>query len=118
MDVFNCPLRISSLDDNLSRDIEATVDTAATYSMLPINLLKELGVSPSRKATFEMADGHREEMDVGEVRVTINGSSAISPVIFGAEDTAPLLGAVTLEILLLAVDPVAQKLVPTHAILY
>ena len=57
-------------------------------------------------------------MDIGELRVTINGSSAISPVIFGAEDSAPLLGALTLEILLLAVYPVGQRLVPTHAILY
>ena len=118
MGVFNYPLHISSLDNNRSREIEATVDTAATYTMLPIDLLKEIGVSPNRKAVFELADGHREERDVGEVRVTINGSSAISPVIFGAEGTAPLLGAVTLEILLLVVDPVGQKLVPTHAILY
>lgn len=118
MGVFNCPLRISSLDNNRTREIEATVDTAATYSMLPNNVLNELGISPTRKGIFEMADGHREEMDIGELRVTINGSSAISPVIFGAEDSAPLLGAVTLEILLLAVDPVGQRLVPTHAILY
>ena len=118
MGVFNCPLRISSLDNNRTREIEATVDTAATYSMLPNNVLNELGISPTRKGIFEMADGHREEMDIGELRVTINGSSAISPVIFGAEDSAPLLGAVTLEILLLAVDPVGQGLVPTHAILY
>lgn len=86
--------------------------------MLPADLLKELGVSPGRKATFEMADGRREEMDVGEVRVTINGTSAINPVVFGAQGTAPLLGAVTLEILLLAVDPVGQRQIPTHAILY
>lgn len=118
MGVFNCSLRISSLDNSLSRELEATVDTAATYTMLPADLLRELRVSPNRKAVFELADGHREEMDVGELRVTINGSSAISPVTFGAEGTAPLLGAVTLEILLLAVDPVGQELVPTHAILY
>ena len=118
MGVFKCPLRISSLDNNRTREIQATVDTAATYSMLPNNVLNELGISPTRKGIFEMADGHREEMDIGELRVTINGSSAISPVIFGAEDSAPLLGAVTLEILPLAVDPVGQRLVPTHAILY
>ena len=111
-------MRISSLDNSTSREIEAMVDTAAAYTLLPLDLLKELGVSPSRKATFEMADGRREEMDVGEVRLTINGTSAISPVVFGAQGTAPLLGAVTLQILLLAVDPVGQKLVPTHAILY
>ena len=118
MGVFSCPLRISSLDNRRSREIEATIDTAATYTMLPIDVLNELGISPTRKGIFEMADGHREELDIGELRITINGASAVSPVIFGTEEVAPLLGAVTLEILLLAVDPVGQRLAPTHALLY
>ena len=86
--------------------------------MLPDSLLKELGISPTRKGIFEMADGRREEMDIGEVRVSVNGASAVSPVIFGSGGTAPLLGAVTLKILLLPVDPVGQRLAPTHALLY
>ena len=118
MGVFSTPLRIASLNGGASREIEATVDTAATYSMLPSNLLGELGVKPTRQGIFELADGRREELDIGEVRVTVNGTTAVSPVIFGAAGTPPLLGAVTLEILLLAVDPVGQRLVPTHAILY
>ena len=81
MGVFSCPLRISSLDNRRSREIEATVDTAATYTMLPIDVLNELGISPTRKGIFEMADGHREELDIGELRITINGASAVSPVI-------------------------------------
>ena len=57
-------------------------------------------------------------MDVGEARATVNGVSAVIPVVFGEDDTQPLLGAVTMEELPLAVDPVKQRLVPTNAIWY
>lgn len=118
MGVFNCRVSVSSLDDSDARQIEATVDTGATYTVLPASLLGKLGVSPVRKGIFEMGDGRRVEMDIGELRVRINGGSVVTPVIFGSDDAAPLLGAVTLEELQLAVDPVAGRLVPTHSIWY
>ena len=39
-------------------------------------------------------------------------------MVFGQEEASPLLGAYTLEGLALALDPEAQRLVPTHMILY
>ena len=118
MGTFNWPVQISSLDGEHTREIEATVDTGATYTVLPANLLRELGVWVTRQARFELGDGRIVDMDIGEARATINGTSAFTQVVFGDDDTAPLLGAVTLEELLLAVDPVNQRLVPTHAIWY
>ncbi len=116
MGVFNSPMRVASLDGQQTREVEAVVNTGVTYTMLPAGLLREMGIAPSRKAAFECADGRRGEMDVGEVQVTINDSTAITPVAFGEDGAEPLIGAVTLEILLLAVDPVGARLVPTLAI--
>ena len=65
-----------------------------------------------------MGDGRRVEMDVGHAWIKINGTSAPTTIIFGSDDASPLLGAVTLEELQLAVDPVAGRLVPTHSIWY
>ena len=59
-----------------------------------------------------------EDMGVGEARVTIDGVSVVTQVVFGDDGVFPLLGSYTLEGLLLAVDPVNQRLVPTHAIWY
>ena len=39
-------------------------------------------------------------------------------MVFSEDDAPPLLGAYTLEGLALAVDPLNQRLVPTHLILY
>ena len=118
MGVFNCPISVAGLNVGQTRQMEATVDTGATYTVLPTPLLRELGIAPVRKGIFEMGGGRRIEMDIGRAWVTINGVREVTPVIFGADDTAPLLGAVTLEELQLAVDPVGQRLVPTHSIWY
>ena len=118
MGTFNWPLRISSMDREQSREIEATVDTGAAYTTLPVNLLHEIGVEPRGKRRFLLAGGRRIEMDYGEARASINGESVTTLVVFGRDEAPALLGAYTLEGLALAVDPVEQRLVPTHLIMY
>jgi predicted aspartyl protease len=118
MGTFNWPMAVANMDRDKSRELQAAVDTGATYTALPSNLLRELGVTVARKASFELGDGRIIEMDVGRIWATINGVSDVTPVVFGEDDTQPLLGAVTMEQLLLAVDPVQQRLVPTNAIWY
>ena len=118
MGTFSWPLRISSMDSQRSRDIEATVDTGAAYTTLPTRMLRELGITPMGKRRFLLADGRRIEMDYGEARATVDGENVTTLVVFGEEDAPALLGAYTLEGLALAVDPVEQRLVPTHLIMY
>ena len=118
MGTFKWPLRISSMDGQQSRDIEATVDTGAAYTTLPTGLLSELGVVPMGQRRFLLADGRGVFMDYGQAWASVSGDSVITLVIFGEEDGPALLGAYTLEGLALAVDPVEQRLVPTHLILY
>ena len=115
---FKWPLRISSMDGRQVREIEATVDTGAAYTTLPTSLLRELGVAPVGKRRFLPADGRGIEMDYGEARATVDGESVTTLVVFGEDDAPALLGAYTLEGLALAVDPVEQRLVPTHLIMY
>ena len=118
MGTLNWPLRISSMDGQQSRDIEATVDTGAAYTTLPAPLLRELGVTPMGKRRFLLADGRRIELDYGEARATVDGENVTTLVVFGEDNAPALLGAYTLEGLALAVDPVEQRLVPTHLIMY
>ena len=118
MGTFTCLLRISSMDGQVHKDIEATVDTGAAYTTLPGSLLRELEIEPMGQRRFLLADGRRVYMDYGRAWVTIDGESEVTVVVFGEDDAPPLLGAYTLEGLALAVDPVEQRLVPTHLILY
>ena len=118
MGTFNWPMRIAGMDGRRSLDNEATVDTGAAYTTLPARLLREIGVEPTGQRRFLLADGRRVNLDYGRAWVTIDGESEVTVVVFGEDDGPTLLGAYTLEGLALAVDPVEQRLVSTHLIMY
>ena len=118
MGTFTWPIQISTVDGLHAKRIDAIVDTGAAYTTLPTPLLRDIGVEPVGQRRFLLADGRRIFMDYGEARATIDGESVTTLVVFGEENAPPLLGAYTLEGLALAVDPVEQRLVPTHVILY
>ncbi len=112
MGTFEWPVRIASADSERSEAIEATVDTGAFYSVVPARLLRDLGVARSARRRMRLADGRVVDADIGEARVTVNGESVTTLVVFGEDDAPSLLGAYTLEGLALAVDPVDQRLIP------
>ncbi len=117
MGTFNWPIEVANLEGETSRSVEALVDTASSYTVLPASLLRGLGVSPTERIEFELADGRVIERDIGEARVTVDGRNTITLVVFGDEGGSPLLGAYTLEGVRLAVDPVRMRLIPTRALL-
>lgn len=106
------------MDSGESTEIEATVDTGAAYTTVPARLLRDLGVEPLGTRRFLLADGRRVDMDYGRAWVTVDGETEVTLVVFGEDEAPALLGAYTLEGLALAVDPVEQRLVPTHLIMY
>ncbi len=117
MGTFKWPMRISSMDGQQSVDVEAVVDTGAFYTTLPAPMLRELGVAPTGRREFLIADGSRIEMEYGEARATIDGESVATIVNFGEDTAPPVLGRYTLNGLALAVDPRAQRLVPAELIM-
>ncbi len=112
MGTFNWPIRLESMDSAKSLEIEAMLDTSASYTIVPARLLKEIGISPIDKISLVLADGRTVEYDLGEARAKICGRSIPTLVIFGADDARALLGAYTLEGLRLAVDPTYAQLIP------
>ena len=84
--------------------VSALVDTGAAHSMAPASLLAQLDMTPLERLRFRVADGRRVEYDVADARFSIAGRQRTCPVIFGPEDRY-LLGATTLEIFNLMVDP-------------
>lgn len=118
MGTFALPIRVTGMDGGESRETEAIVDTGAAYTTLPGRLLRDMGVAPIGQRRFLLADGRRAVMEYGRAWVTVEGESEVTLVVFGEDEGPTLLGAYTLEGLALAVDPVEQRLVPTHLILY
>ena len=117
MGTFEVPLEIGDIEGREYRRLEALVDTGATYTTAPASVLRSLGVESRGPADFRLADGRVIQMDMGQTWVRLEGMEAIVPVVFGEEGTQPLLGAVTLEIFRLAVDPVERRLTPVPGLL-
>ena len=117
MGTFRHPVEVGDPVGERFERIEALVDTGATYTVVPASLLERLGVEPIRRSPFSLADGRLVEKDVGQTWLQVDGQRIITPVVFGAEGEEPLLGAVTLESLLLSVDPVGQQLVPVPGLM-
>ena len=99
-------------DRNRQIDVEMTVDSGAIYSVVPSHALRAISVDPERTETFWLADGRSVKRRVGHVVVEIQGSEGISRVIFGRRGDAALLGALTLEVLGLSLDPLKRRLRP------
>ncbi|TMG03472.1 MAG: hypothetical protein E6I03_03885 [Chloroflexi bacterium] len=114
MGVFKVPIEVGDPAAQTFEPIEATVDTGATNTMLPANLLRKLGVTPYKKSVFELADGRQVEFELGRTWLKVDGQQEFTQVIFGSDDAEPLLGAITLEEMALSVDPVRRQLVPVH----
>ena len=112
MGVFTCPVRIASMDGERSVEIDALVDTGSTFTLVPGHLLRQLGVSRIDDMRMELADGSTVLYDLGDAVASVDGRTVTTIVLFGDDDTRPLLGAYTLEGLRLTVDPVNMRIVP------
>lgn len=112
MGTFSETLRLESIDGERSVETDALIDTGSFYTLVPAKLLKELEVEPFDTYTLELADGRIVDHDVGLAVAIIGERSAPTLVLFGDDDVEPLLGAHTLQGLMLAVDPPYERLVP------
>lgn len=88
------------------------VDTGATYSMLPAEIVTRLGTTIQEEVPAVLASGERVVYGVGEVRVRFGERERTTVFLAGPPGSYPLLGAVTLEEFGLAADPVNRQLVP------
>jgi len=97
--------------------IRPLVDTGASYSWIPRDILDRLGVAPEENWPFVLADGREVQYPVASTLVKLSGRARSTIVIFGAPDSEPLLGAFTLEGFRLAADPVNHRLISVPGLL-
>lgn len=94
-----------------TEEVEFLVDTGATLSVVPRSLAERLELKSTRSQRVVIAGGQRDVWPVAEARLSLDGTEITTPC-FIAPDGPPLLGAVALESLFLAVDPVGKRLIP------
>ena len=97
------------------QELELEVDTGSTYTALPRKMLEALGVPVNRSEQSRLADGTEQSVEIGQTTIRLAGKQFITTVIFAEEQEPSLLGVITLEDALLAVDPVNNELIPVVA---
>ena len=117
MGTFHVTLRVADRFRERYAHVDALVDTGSTYTALPASLLEELGIDREDVRALELADNRTVEYATGETRVGIDNREQTVLVVFAPDDADPLLGATTLEILGLGIDPVRRILVPVTGLM-
>lgn len=84
---------------------EFLVDTGTHYTVLPQTIVKKLGLKPSFKQRFVLADGRIIRRSVGGALINFQGKELPLPVVLGEKDDDALLGLTTLEGFGLMIDP-------------
>src|SRR5256885_15967026 len=85
--------------------VDLLVDTGATLLVVPRALADQLELTTLRSQAVQTAGGRKEAWPVAEVRLIVDGREVTTPC-FIAPGGPALLGAVALESLFLAADPV------------
>lgn len=95
-----------------TRQVDVMVDSGAIFSVLPGDLLRELGIKPLTTENFFLADGKKISREKGGAVFKYGGKVGVADVLFGEEGDSNLLGATTLESLSLSLDPIRRELSP------
>jgi len=90
--------------------IDFLVDSGATYSVVPADVLDRLGIKPLTEQVFRLADGRRISRRKGGAVFRFKDRVGVADVIFGEPGDSNLLGAFTLEALGLSLDPLKREL--------
>ncbi len=117
MGTFSATIEIGDPTGFRFEPVTALVDTGASLTTLPASLLQGLGVIHHTEFTFILADGREIQRPVGRTWIRIAGRSEITLVVFGDEDVELLLGAYSLQGLMLRVDSPNERLIPVPALM-
>jgi len=100
-------------DPSKSIEIEAIIDTGATMSVLPMDLIQKLGLEKIDEVNVRYADNSVKRKEVyGWVILEIAGGKAVFDVLAESEGAQPLIGQIVLERLDLVIEPSTRKVIP------
>ena len=89
---------------------EFLVDTGAFDTMAPASALKRIGLQPRGKDFYELVNGEFVEYEYGNAEITFMGETIGVRILFGPDNSEPILGVYALEGAGFIVDPKNQTL--------
>jgi clan AA aspartic protease len=105
MGLTHVPVTIRNLITRDAFTIKFLIDTGATESMVPASELRKIGIQPGIRRSYELANGQPEEFDIGFAEISFLDETIYGELLFGPDNTEPLLGAIALQAAGIVVDP-------------
>jgi len=96
-------------------EIDAVVDTGATYVCISREEIEKLGLLYHDSISIKTANGRAKRRTFKGAEVELNGRSFVMEVMENDDDTQALIGYLLLEALDLVVDPKSQEVIPNPA---
>jgi clan AA aspartic protease len=116
MGLTHVVVKLINSDSAEKYEADFLVDTGATDTMAPAFELKKIGMQPLGKDIYELASGEVVEYEYGNAELTFMGEDVVPVrIIFGPDNSKPILGVVALETAGYIVDPKNQRLIKLRA---
>ena len=90
--------------------VEFLLDSGATYSVVPREILDKLGIARLAEQVFRLADGRKTSRPKGAAIFKLNNRIGGADVLFGVPGDAPIVGSLALASLGLSLDPLKREL--------
>ena len=111
------PFKIYGIDGQAA-EVEAIVDTGATFTKIPRALASALGLQVKYETDVELGDGRIIQRGLALAEVEIERVRRPVLIAIGGEGEKPLIGYTTLEVLGFKVNPITGRLERAIAIEY
>ena len=111
---FSVDFVIRNRNGERARELNGVVDTGASYTVIPAQILDELGIERERTRTFSFGYGSTRELATGWAEMELQGERDAVQVVFGPGSRKILLGAMALETFALAADAKYRRLIPAE----
>ena len=108
---FRVDFTIRNRNTGQSRELNGLVDTGASFTIIPMEILDELGIERDETELFSLADGSVQELALGRAEMELQGRTRDVYVVFGTAPNKILLGAMALEAFALAADAKNHRLI-------
>jgi predicted aspartyl protease len=97
MGLTHVVVKLINSDSAEKYEADFLVDTGAYHPMAPAAELKKIGIHPLGRDLYELANGELQEFEYGSADLNFMGQTIGTRILFGPDDSQPILGALALQ---------------------
>ncbi|MYC31683.1 MAG: hypothetical protein F4X64_00705 [Chloroflexi bacterium] len=109
---FDMQFTIWGQDEVQSRTLTGIVNAQKLYSIVPAQILDELGITRRDYVRFQREDGLVRQLGLGWAKLELQSKTSHTYIIFGDDPNETVIGSMTLIDFAFAADPDQKRLIP------